>query len=282
VKILVAAPGKNVHRSVNRQHRRPALTASVVRASIIGFVVLASEAGGEEKTSAFVSLFDGKSLDQWVVAKGSEKVWRVRDGVIEHAGGQRPDDRAGDHLFTRNWFRDFTLTFEWRFSGPIRKPAAPSEAGVERTNSTGRIPQVAPYPIAGDSGIILRGLPVAEINLWCDPMGSGEIHGFRLDTNSSDKLRQACVPLRNADRPPGMWNSMEITLVADRVTVVHNGVMVIDKVELPGWQSKTAPQLPQGGPIGLAHETFKSADGEHWTPIQFRNLSIREYPPGPM
>ena len=32
-----------------------------------------------------------------------------------------------------------------------------------------------------DSGIFLRGKPEAQVNIWCWPIGSGEVYGYRTD-----------------------------------------------------------------------------------------------------
>ena len=92
-------------------------------------------------------------------------------------------------------------------------------------------------------------------------MGSGQVHAFMIDTNLPLALRRACVPVKNTDRPPGEWNAMEITLIGRVLTIVQNGVTVIDKINLPG-------RLPYGGPIGLQH---------HGDPIQFRKLFVKEH-----
>jgi hypothetical protein len=116
------------------------------------------------------------------------------------------------------------------------------------------------YMSAGDSGVYLRGTSLLQINMWCHPMGSGQVHAFMIDTDLPLALRRACVPARNTDHAPGEWNTMEITMIGSTVTIIQNGIKVIDAVELPG-------RIPYGGPIALQH---------HGDPIQFRNLYIKE------
>ena len=67
------------------------------------------------------------------------------------------------------------------------------------------------------------------------------------------------VPLKRADKPPGEWNDMGITLRGDVLSVTLNGELVIRDARLPG--------LPARGPIGPRHE--------HGA-IQFKDLRIRE------
>jgi hypothetical protein len=99
---------------------------------------------------------------------------------------------------------------------------------------------------AGDSGVLLRGLYKAQANLFCYPVGSGEFWEYRTDPNSTPQQRRGFTPRKNADRPIGDWNRMDLRLEGDRITVRVNGEEVIHQAELPG--------LPVRGPIGLQHE----------------------------
>jgi hypothetical protein len=78
------------------------------------------------------------------------------------------------------------------------------------------------------------------------------------------------TPKKLADRNVGEWNTFEITLGGNRLTVVLNGETVLDKAELPG--------LPARGRIALQHHGSKK-DGVWNSPpalVQFRNISIKE------
>jgi hypothetical protein len=82
-------------------------------------------------------------------------------------------------------------------------------------------------------------------------------------------VRAGVTPKTQADRPVGEWNSFEITLIRDRLTVVLNGVTVLENAELPG--------LAPRGPIMLQHHgAFR--DGKFVGPpslVQFRNIRIK-------
>ena len=121
-----------------------------------------------------------------------------------------------------------------------------------------------------DSGIMLRGTPKCQTNIWCWPIGSGEVYGYRMDRSLSPEVRRAVTPRYNADHNIGEWNTFKITLVRNLLTVELNGHIVIEDAELPG--------LPQEGPIGLQHHGHK-VDGEWASPpslVQFRNIHIKE------
>jgi hypothetical protein len=105
---------------------------------------------------------------------------------------------------------------------------------------------------------MLRGHGKAQLNIWCWSIGSGEVWGYRTDKSQPAEVRRGATPLVNADKPPGQWNSFEVTMKGDRVTVKLNDKLVIDNAQLPG--------IPEEGPIGLQH---------HGDPIQFRNVYIK-------
>ena len=112
---------------------------------------------------------------------------------------------------------------------------------------------------AGDSGIYLRGSSKSQINIWCWPIGSGEVYGYRNDQNVSAEVRAGVTPSEVADNPLGRWNRFVITMQGDRLTVMLNGKTVIKEAQLPG----VAPR----GPIALQH---------HGDPIEFANIYIAE------
>ena len=109
----------------------------------------------------------------------------------------------------------------------------------------------------------------AQVNIWCWPIGSGEVYGYRTDESMPPSVRAGVTPRTQADKPVGQWNSFEITVKKDRLTVVLNGVTVIENAELPG--------LPDRGPIALQHHG-EYRDGKYVGPpslVQFRNIRIR-------
>jgi len=83
-------------------------------------------------------------------------------------------------------------------------------------------------------------------------------------------VRAGVTPKMRADRPVGEWNTFEITLKGDRLTVVLNGKTVLENAQLPG--------IPAQGPLALQHHGgFR--DGKYnpaSSLVQFRNVSIRE------
>ena len=91
-----------------------------------------------------------------------------------------------------------------------------------------------------------------------------------MDAKQPPSVRAGVTPKVRADKPVGEWNTFEITLRGERLTVILNGQTVIDRAELPG--------LPATGPLALQHHGGYK-DG-NYNPasslVQFRNVSIKE------
>jgi hypothetical protein len=127
-----------------------------------------------------------------------------------------------------------------------------------------------PLPNA-DSGVYLRGTGKAQINIWCWPIGSGEVYGYRMDRNMPSHVRAGVTPRINADKPVGEWNRFIIVMVGDRLTVILNNQTVIENAELPG--------VPEKGRIALQHHGGPRPDGTYSPAsslMQFRNIAIKE------
>lgn len=61
-----------------------------------------------EKERGFILLFDGKSLDNWVIM-GKPEGWKVENGVIRSEGG-----KGGNWLRSKKQYDNFVLRLEWR------------------------------------------------------------------------------------------------------------------------------------------------------------------------
>ncbi|MBN1352966.1 DUF1080 domain-containing protein [candidate division KSB1 bacterium] len=205
-----------------------------------------------------VALFDGHTLKNWVVPEGDNGHWKVVDGIIDYDG--KSESESDKNLWTKKEYSDFILKLDWRFPGePVEREVPlilPDGTVALNEDSTQKM---VPVQYAGDSGVYLRGNSKSQINIWCWPIGSGEIYGYRTDENQPPEVVKGTTPLKCADKPLGEWNSFVITMRGDRVSVDLNGEKVIDNCQLPG--------VPEKGRIALQH---------HGDPIQFRNITIKE------
>ncbi len=221
-----------------------------------------------EVEDGFQSLFNGEDLSGWVIPEGDNGHWKVVDGVIDYDA--RSEAKGDRNLKTVDEFGDFVLKMDWRIketSGAYDVPIVLRD-GSYLTDADGKTITIK-TPNA-DSGVYLRGYPRAQLNIWCWPIGSGEVYGVRNNPDMPADIRAAVTPRLNADRPVGEWNTFVIVLVGDRVTVLLNDQMILEQAQLPG--------IPERGPIVLQHHGGPGKDGTlrpASSLVQFRNLWIK-------
>ena len=193
-----------------------------------------------------IVLFDGKDLSKWRNAnEGREAKWLVRDGYVQVVAG------SGD-IATRQEFGDCQLHIEW---------ATPSEVkgeGQER----------------GNSGVFL--MERYEVQILDSYDNRTYYHG------QAGAIYNQYAPLVNASRKPGEWQSYDIVFKAPRfdeqgkvtergrITVLHNGVLIQNNVEIYGntWHDRAALYIAHGPKASLRLQ-------DHGNPMRFRNVWIR-------
>jgi hypothetical protein len=205
----------------------------------------------------FKSLYTGIDFTNWKAEPGHEGHWQAKDWIIEYDGNSAAQDK---NLWTEKEYGDFVMIADWRLTREPQKMLRPVilPTGGYAESADGS-PKQEEVPDAGDSGIYLRGSSDSQVNIWCWPVGSGEVWGYRLNEKLPAEVRAAVTPKTRADRPPGQWNRFMITMKGERLTVVLNNQTVIENAQLPG--------VPPRGRIALQH---------HGDPIQFANIYIKE------
>lgn len=115
-------------------------------------------------------------------------------------------------------------------------------------------------PKGGNSGIYLRGR--YEIQVMDDfESKSPSLHG-------NGSIYGKIAPRQFASRPAGEWNIVEATLVGNNVTVILNGVKIIDNQAIDGITGAALDdKVGEPGPIML--------QGDH-SPVAYRNVRIKE------
>lgn len=219
--------------------------------------------------AGYTSIFNGKDLTGWKIPEGDNGHWSVIDGVIDYDA--RSEAKGDKNLWTEQEYTDFSLHVEWRFKGYgdhlFSLPHILPSGEYARDEEGNTVRKMSPN---SDSGILLKG--VGQSNLWCWAVGSGELWSVRNNKDLAPEVRAGAVPIENADRPVGQWNAFDIMVIGETITVVNNGIVVIDHAHYPGLNVK--------GPIGLQHhgginpKTGKLRGASSL--IQFRNIWIQE------
>jgi 3-keto-disaccharide hydrolase len=219
----------------------------------------------------FVSIFNGKDLTGWKIPEGDNGHWKVLDGVVDYdAGSEAPTDK---NLWTVKSYKNFVARVDWRIKATpyvSKNMRIVMPDGHDKLDENGQpIRITAPD---SDSGFMVRGTGKAQLNIWCWPVGSGEMYGYRTDEKMPPAIKAAATPKLNADNDIGKWNTFEVTVQGSTVTVVLNGKTVIEKV--------TLPDLPAEGPLGLQHHGGVKDGVYTGIPalVQFRNIYVKELP----
>jgi hypothetical protein len=194
-------------------------------------------------------LYNGNGLGAFQKKDGSPAGWRIdADGAVTDIKG------AGD-LITKEAFGNCQLHIEFR------EPAEVKSSGQGR----------------GNSGVYLMGkYEIQVLDSYNNPTYSN---------GQAGAVYKQHVPLVNASRKPGEWQSYDIIFTAPlfkengdlespaRVTVIHNGVLIQNNVTILGttdWvrkpvYKKHAAKLP----------LMLQDHGDDGNPISYRNIWIR-------
>ena len=253
------------------RNRQPGWNRPRTLSLAVGLLSLTCLIGADSPPPAgFVSLFNGRDLTGWVLPENDGGHWKILDGVIDYDA--RSESKGSKNLVSREEYQDFVLKLDWRIKEtpwvnkfiPYILPDGTHARGVDGKELQLALPD-------SDSGVYLRDLKTgkSQVNIWCWPIGSGEVYGYREDPEQPPAVRAGVTPKHQADRPVGEWNTFVITLVGDRLTVVLNDVLVIEAAQLPG--------IPRSGPIAFQHHgDFR--DGQYVgnpSLVQFRNIAIK-------
>lgn len=179
-------------------------------------------------------LFDCKTLEGWTVFPAgdlSKNTWSVRDGVLVCEGN------PVGYIKTTGAYKDFTLTFEWRFD---------------------------PKKGAGNSGVLLRMEGADQvwpksIEAQLHSENAGDIWNIGEFPMTADAARtqgrRTVKEHPTNEKPLGEWNKYAISLQGDRLELWVNGLL----------QNVATGCGGGAGPIGL------QAEGAY---IEFRNIVL--------
>lgn len=195
-------------------------------------------------------LFDGKTMDQWVMFKTGEPVtgWKVVDGVMENSG--TGSDHGGD-IMTKDDYENFELDLEWKINPK-------SNSGIfyhVQPGVTDAIYESGPeYQLIDEKG-------------WPDPLEAYQYSG-------SNYAMQA--PVGAEVKPVGEWNTTRIVVRNPHVEHWLNGKKVVEydlwsdtwkaQKEAGKWKDVPYYGMAKTGRIGLQ---------DHGGLTSFRNIKIK-------
>ena len=195
-------------------------------------------------------LFNSKDLKGWIFVSRDEDavvedVWSVSDGILKCTGNPK------GYLQTRQWYRDYELELQWRWSG-------------DKGGNNGVL-------VHATTPVLFFGWPQSlEVQLRSGAAGDFWVIGKNVDIRVENEEKRRVKPVAgnqhkhrrikrlesSPEKPIGQWNTMRIICDDDTITVFVNDEKV---------NHGTNCTVNQGG-IALQSEG---------TPAEFRNIRIK-------
>lgn len=217
-----------------------------------------------------IVLFDGDDLKEWVSPK------------FPYGVNMEQNKAFADLTFSTDYSTRDAATWEVKDGQLI---VAPEKGGVETVRAFGdvqmHIEWLAPVDPGkesqqySNSGVFFMGL--YEVQILNNYENATYVNG------QASSIYKQHPPLVNACRPPGEWQTYDIVFNAPKfddkdklitpayVTVIHNGILTQNHVELLG------PTCYIGKPYYVAHPTMLPLSlQDHGNKVRFRNIWIRE------
>jgi hypothetical protein len=218
-------------------------------------IVTPGKTCGDAPSDAVI-LFDGKSLDAWESAHDTTK---PADWIIDN-GELTVNKKGGGSIQTKQHFLDYQLHIEWK------EPIDIQGSGQARGNSGVFLASTGP----GDAGYEIQVLDCYNNTTYVN--------------GQTAAVYKQGIPLANACKKPGEWQTYDIIWTAPRfdnagnltdsarVTVLHNGVLVQNNFKLKGMTRYIG--LPYYSAHGASSIKLQS-HGDPSKPISFRNIWVR-------
>jgi len=200
----------------------------------------------DQPPSDAIVLFSGKDLSEWTNAKGESAKWKTDGNAMTVTKGT-------GNIQTKKGFGSCQLHIEWQ------TPTAIEGEGQGR----------------GNSGVFLMGLYEVQV--------LDSYNNRTYSNGQAASIYKQHIPLVNATKQPGEWQTYDIIFTAPKfnadggvqapgyLTVIHNGVLVQDHVELKG------ETVYIGAPSYKKHaDKLPIILQDHGNPVKFRNIWIRE------
>ena len=178
-----------------------------------------------------VVLLNGKDLSGWIlVEEKKSNGWSIIDGVLVNDPVQKKGEPPVGYgnLRTVQEFEDFNLKLDVN------------------------------VPAHSNSGIYLRGRYEIQVS---------DSYGKALDSHNMGAVYSRICPVVSAEKPGGTWQLLDITLCDRHITVILNGVTIINNQPVYG---------PTGG--ALTSDVFAPGpiflQGDHGT-VSYRNIVLK-------
>jgi len=183
------------------------------------------------KGDGFVTLFNGVDLKGWV---GNTDGYKAADGVLVCQAGKS----KGEKIYTAKEYADFIFQFEFKLTA-----GANNGVGIRA-------------PLTGNPS-----KNAFEIQILDD---SAKKYAKIKPTQFHGSIYKRAAAKRGHLKPVGQWNKQEIRAEKNLITVILNGVKIVDRADVARYKK------PSKG-----HICFLG----HGSQVEFRNIRIKDLSP---
>jgi hypothetical protein len=194
----------------------------------------------DEKAEGFVSLFNGRNIDNWV---GDKEAYAAEDGMII----VKPDKGTVGNLYTEKEYSDFIFRFEFQLT-----PAANNGLGIRA-------------PLTGDAAYVGMELQILDDNAQVyDNLQPYQYHGSVYGVIPSK---------RGYLKPPGEWNYEEVIATGTHIKITLNGTVIVDG-DIAGPRDNGT--MDHNDHPGLKNKSGHIGFLGHGSVVKFQNIRIKD------
>ncbi len=194
----------------------------------------------EEKSEGFVSLFNGRNLDNWV---GNKQSYVAEDGMIVI----KPEDGSGGNLYTAKEYSDFVLRFEF-----LLTPAANNGLGIRA-------------PLEGDAAYVGMELQIID--------NTAPVYANLQPYQYHGSVYGVIPAKRDYLKPVGEWNYQEVYVKGTQIKVTLNDIVILDG-DIAGPRDKGT--MDHNDHPGLKNKTGHIGFLGHGSVVNFKNIRIKD------
>jgi len=199
---------------------------------LLSFVFAADfRADDAPKDDGFVALFNGVDLKGWV---GNTDGYKATDGVLVCQAGKS----KGGKIYTAKEYADFIFQFDFKLT-----PGANNGVGIRA-------------PLTGNPSKNAFEIQILD--------NSAKKYAKIKPTQFHGSIYKRAAAKRGHLKPVGQWNRQEIRAEKNLITVILNGVRIVDQADVARFKKPTK-----------GHICFLG----HGSQVEFRNIRIKDLNP---
>ncbi len=193
----------------------------------------------DEKAEGFVSLFNGRNIDNWV---GDKEAYAAEDGMIV----VKPDKGTVGNLYTEKEYSDFIWRFEFQLT-----PAANNGLGIRA-------------PLEGDAAYVGMELQILDDN--------APVYANLQPYQYHGSVYGVIPSRRGYLKPLGEWNYEEVVATGTHIRITLNGTVIVDG-DIAGPRDNGT--MDHNNHPGLKNKRGHIGFLGHGSVVKFRNIRIK-------